>query len=259
MIDTHTHLNSSRFKKNRGEIIRSAQAAGVEAMIIPGTDLKDSRLAVELTTNYEGIYAAVGIHPHDATVEHDWDELESLLTQPMVVAVGETGLDAHYTGSVPQLQIVSFRKHVQLAIKYHKPLIIHSRQATDELIQMFEGIWDDALKGNAVLHCCEPDPRLFEFARQHNWYIGIDGDVTYDADKIEFIQTAPLEMLLLETDAPYLLPEPLRSQKKYPNEPANLSLIAQKVADIKEVAVEEVDQMTSQNARTLFNLPKPQL
>lgn len=256
MIDTHVHLNSSRFRRNRDETVAAAHAAGVDVLIVPGTDVKDSRLAVDLAAQYDRVYAAVGVHPHDALdIEPDWDALESLLVQPKVVAVGETGLDAHYTGSVSEAQLNSFRRHVELATRYNMPLIIHSRQATEELLNTLREMWDSTLENNAVLHCCESDQRLFSFAQEHGWYIGIDGDVTYDSDKANFISTVPLDMLLLETDAPYLLPEPLKSQRKYPNEPANLPITAQKVAEVKGITLEEVDNQTTKNARALFQIP----
>lgn len=254
MIDTHAHLNASRFKKSREEAVLAARTAGVVAMIVPGTDMKDSRLAVELAHQYEGVYAAVGVHPNDATEEIDWTELERLLGQPKVVAVGEIGLDSHYQGGITAVQIQTFERQLQLAVKHQKPVIIHSREATDQLLTSLEKYWDSTLQGKMVFHCCEADARLLAFATAHQLYIGIDGDITYGPEKVDFISRVPLEMLLLETDSPYLLPEPLRGEKKYPNTPANLPLIAQAVAEARNEPLEHTIDVTTANARRLFNI-----
>lgn len=254
MIDTHAHLNSSRFKKDREGVVAAAQAAGVTAVIVPGTDLKDSRLAVELAAEHESIYAAVGVHPSEASamLETDWIELENLLRQPKVVAVGEIGLDGHYEDGITQAQIECFEKQLKIAVKAQKPVIIHSRESTVQMLSSLQSCWDESLQQKVVFHCCEADEALLSFALEHGFYIGIDGDITYGPEKEAFIQKAPLEMLLLETDSPYLLPEPLRSKKAYPNVPANLLLIAEAVARVKNEPIEKVMHMTTENAQRLF-------
>ncbi len=144
------------------------------------------------------------------------------------------------------------RRQITLALLHNKRLILHNRQAKADLLAVLDSVWDRKLEGRTVLHCCEPDLELLDFAKEHKIYIGVDGDITYDSAKADFIVSVPLNILVLETDSPYLLPEPLRSQKKFPNTPVNLELIAQKVADVQHISVDEVKKITTNNAMALF-------
>jgi TatD DNase family protein len=273
MFDTHCHLNFSRFKKNVDEVVDTAINTGVKGMVIPGTDIQSSRKAIELAQKYAqnglDIWAAVGIHPHHV-YEHKEDsdelaELEKLLNEDRVVAVGEIGLDRHQYEQTKyeayhvderfiEAQKKLFQAQFELAIKHKKSLIMHNREAKDELLPLVRELWDPSLKGRAVLHCCEPDLELLAFAKELGLYLGVDGDLTYWAEKQEFIKQVPLEMLVIETDAPFLLPEPLKSQKLYPNVPANVVLVAEKVAELKGETLERVAEATTANARALFGL-----
>ncbi|NTU46019.1 TatD family hydrolase [Candidatus Roizmanbacteria bacterium] len=272
MFDTHVHLNFSRFKKNLEEVISRAHASGVHEMVVPGTDLKTSQKAVEIAARFEGIYAAVGLHPHHVYEQKDstaadlpWGELEQLLPHPKVVAIGEVGLDRHpyeetkyenYTvdESFIDLQKDNLRRQIGWAIRYKKSLILHNREAKQDLFPLLEEVWDESLSGRSVFHCCEADTELLHFAKKHNLFIGVDGDISYGEAKKSFIKEVPLEMLVLETDAPFLLPEPLRSQRAYPNEPKNIPLIAQIVAEVKGLPVKEIEKTTTENAHRLFGL-----
>ncbi|MDA1316524.1 MAG: TatD family hydrolase [bacterium] len=198
-------------------------------------------------------------------ISDDLYEIESLLSHPKVVAIGEVGMDRHVYENTKyaqyavderflETQRALFRKHMRLAIQYGKSIILHNREAANELVSILSDAWDPKLEGRSVLHCCEADERLLSIAKDHHMFIGVDGDVTYDKVKQDFIRSVPIEMLVLETDSPYILPEPLLSQKKYPNEPANLSYIAQSVAKIKGLTVEEVDRITTENGKRLFNI-----
>lgn len=274
MFDTHVHLNFSRFKKNIDDVVHGSVAAGVTHMVIPGTDVATSQKAVELAHHYAqtglNIWCAVGIHPHHAfeAKESYQDELvaiESLLLQDRVVAIGEVGLDRHeYTDTKYQGYQVDetflarqkelFVAQFKLAITHKKSLIMHNREAKDDLLPLVRELWDDSLKHHAVFHCCEPDEELLEFAKEFGLFIGVDGDLTYWQEKQEFIRQVPLDMLVLETDAPFLLPEPLKTEKKYPNVPANVVLVTQKVAELKGESVERVAEVTTASALKLFNL-----
>ena len=265
MIDTHCHLNFSKFKKNLSDIISEAHSVGVSDIIVPGTDLKHSRKAVEIVKQYPHLYAAVGIHPHEATkidLAGTLHELETLLKEKKVVAVGEIGMDYHsseeytITDEAKEAQKALFQEQVKLALMYHKTIIIHNRESKQDLLPILHTLWSSSLNNRAVFHCCEPDLELLEFAKDHNMFIGVDGDITYYEEKKQFIKQVPSQMLVLETDAPFLLPEPFRGRKEYPNKPYHIPFIAKVVADLRGESVEKLDAYTTDNARKLFNLPE---
>jgi len=272
-IDTHCHLNFKRFKKTQEEVILQSTKMGVSTLIVPGTDIPLSQKAVEIASLHKNIFAAVGIHPHhtfDVTrvtqnVNTDMQELEKMIVHPKVVAVGEVGLDNHIyedtkypdyqiSGEFMEAQKLYFIAQIQLTKKYKKALIIHNRETKKELLSIFNSEWTEEMRFHTVFHCCEPDEELLEYAKAHDIFIGIDGDVTYGGEKAEFAKKIPLDMLVLETDAPFLLPEPLRTQKLYPNIPANIPLIAQCIAEIKDISVGEVAVATTRNAKKLFSI-----
>lgn len=272
-FDTHCHLNFSRFKKNLDEVVQDAASLGVKSIVIPGTDIKTSQKAVQIAQTYAqtglDIWAAVGIHPHHVFEQKDerneMEELTLLLKEDRVVAIGEIGLDRHEYEQTKyedyhvdenfiEAQKRLFRAQFELGIEYKKSIIMHNREAKDELVPLVRELWDPSLKNRAVLHCCEPDVELLAFAKELGLFLGVDGDLTYWEEKQEFIKAVPLEMLVIETDAPFLLPEPLKSQKLYPNTPSNVILVAEKVAELKAETLERIAEVTSANARMLFNL-----
>lgn len=287
MFDTHAHLNFKAFDGRVGEVIEEAKRAGVTQIVIPGTDIISSKRAVEVAQKYEGIYAAVGIHPHHvfevqsskskvqnyASLDSSVSEISKILQndrEEKIVAIGEIGMDRYiyqktkyreYSVSEEfiKLQKEYFVEQLKLAVEYKKSVIIHCREAKEELLGVLGevwGDWGDRLEGKTVLHCCEPDTELLEFARTHNIYIGVDGDVTYSHNtaKQNFIKEVPLEMLVLETDAPYLGPIINGQKHKFPNTPANLKIIAEFIAKLKGESVEKIKEVTSQNAKELFKL-----
>jgi len=272
-IDTHCHLNFKRFKNTLDEVLTKTRTAGVDMCVVPGTDILLSQKAVEIASKNEGIYAAIGIHPHHTfdvkrvtyNVHDDIQELEKLIIHPKVVAVGEIGLDRHVYEDTkyPNYQISDeffsaqkeyFIAQLHLAQRYKKALIIHNRETKKELLDILDTEWTDEMRFRTVFHCCEQDEDLREYAIAHNIYIGVDGDITYGEEKVEFIKNTPLETLVLETDSPFLLPEPLKAQKLYPNTPANIPIIAQYIADLKGVSLEHVAEATTKNAKRLFGI-----
>ncbi len=281
MFDTHCHLNFSAFKKKLDEVILQAKQAGVTRIVIPGTDIISSQKAVEIAAVNNDIYAAVGIHPHhvyemkleeyESKIKSDLVELEKLLPNEKVVAVGEVGVDRHtyektkYEGytvddSFIELQKKALAAQIQLAVSYKKSLIIHNREAKQDLFAVLNTCWDRSLEKKTVFHCCEPDRELFNFAKKHQIFLGIDGDITYSEAKQTFIKNIGAEEFLsryvLETDAPFLLPEALRLEKKYPNKPENIPLIARFIAELLEIDVQQVIERTSENGAVLFQLPQ---
>lgn len=276
MFDTHCHLNFSAFKKQLDEIIKSAFDKGVTHIVIPGTDVKRSQKAVEIAWRYDNMYAAVGIHPHHVyemsssakTPADVIKEIEVSLQQKKVVAIGEVGMDRHVYEQTKypnykidetfiDLQKEMLIKQIKLAIQYDKSLILHNREAKADMLPILREYWDDKLRGRSVFHCCEPDIDLLSFAQEHGMYIGVDGDLTFYKEKQEFYRSLGekvLTMLVLETDAPFLLPEPLRSRREFPNKPEHIVITAEFMATLINLPVTRVIAATAENARKLFNI-----
>ncbi len=284
-FDTHCHLNFEAFDGRVDGVINQAKLVGVNQIVIPGTDIETSEKAIEIAEKNQGVYAAVGIHPHHVfeiysesliskffdgkqkTVKNLVSSLSELLSHPKVVAVGEVGIDRHiyqktkYPGykieeEFVELQKIFLKEQIKLAIKYDKSLILHNREAREDTLGVLREMWDKKLEGRAVFHCCEPDFELLEFAKNHKMFIGVDGDTTYYKEKQQFIKLVPMEMLVLETDSPFLMPRLLsggRPSLRY-NEPKNIPLIAEFAAKLKGISVKEVARITTKNANVLFKV-----
>lgn len=264
--DTHCHLNFQAFDGKLDEVIHSAKSAGVGIVVVPGTDIVTSIKAIEISKKYLDIYAAVGIHPHHAIeyikskdrLQSDLKKIERMLKEEKVVAVGEVGIDRyvykktkHKEYAVDEefidVQKILFTEQLNLVAKYKKTLIIHNREAKKDLLKILTDNQSLITDYRIVFHCCEPDEELLEFAKKYNVFIGVDGDVVYWSKKQRFIKVVPLEMLVLETDSPYLSPF-----RKFPNEPANIPFVAKFIAELKGIEVKKVEDQTSANAKKLF-------
>ncbi|RKY58146.1 MAG: hydrolase TatD [Candidatus Latescibacterota bacterium] len=249
--DTHAHLEDGRFSSDLDEVVRRAEEAGVKAILTAGTDLKTSRAAVELAERYGGVWAAVGVHPHEAekATPEVLAEVEELASHEKVVAVGEVGLDFYRDRSPRESQLTAFRRQVELAGKLGLPLVVHSRGAVREVLDLlkeFRGI-------RGVLHCFPGGLEEAEEALELGWYVGIGGTLTFPKSALpEVVSALPLEGILLETDSPYLAPVPHRGRR---NEPAYLVLVGEKLARIKDTSPQEVALCTTENARKLFGFP----
>lgn len=278
MFDTHCHLQFDRFEGKVDEVIQRATEAGVTHIVSPGTDAVSSHKAVEIAAQYEHVYAAVGIHPHDIyqiqiackekgycdpiniTIEKELEPIRSLIKKEKVVALGEIGLDNHEHKDIQtDEQSVIYQKEffmaqIKLALEFKKPVIIHNREAKKDMLPLLTEL-GNTFDNKMVFHCCEPDEEILAFANDHKIFIGVDGDITYDTQKQEFLKKVPLDHLVLETDSPFLLPEPLRTQKQFPNEPKNLALIAEFVADVLKIDKDKLIEETTKNAFRLFQLP----
>ncbi len=264
MFDTHCHLNFEIFTGQERAVINRAKQAGVGFLMIPGTNLPTSKRAVWLAKNFSNVFAAIGTHPHHAQDKVDFKKLEVLIKSPQVAAVGEIGLDYHQyqntkyenyqiDSQFKKNQQALFIKQIKLAQKYQKPIIFHNREAKEDMLAIIKKHWHKGFEDRAVFHCGEPDEELLTFAQKHQIFIGVDGDVTYWNKKIRFIKTIPLEMLVLETDSPYLTPEPIKKEKPFPNEPKNLKYIAEFVAKIKNLPLATIAKQTTTNAKQLFS------
>jgi TatD DNase family protein len=255
LIDTHTHLDFPQFDGDREQVIERAANAGVKAIVNVGTDLASSRAAVALAEAYPQIYAAVGVHPHDAKTMtgETLEELRALASHPKVVAVGEIGLDFYRDLSPRDQQRQAFQQQLALAREVGKPVIIHDREAHKEVMAILRRWAEGCQQPVGVLHCFSGDLAMAQEAIELGFYISIAGPVTFqNARRLrELIRQLPLEKLLVETDCPYLAPHPHRGKR---NEPAYVKLVAQEVARIKGTSSEEVARITSDNAQALFAL-----
>lgn len=259
MFDTHCHLNSVEYPPDITPIVNSAREVGVKYFLIPGFDLKTSYKAVDIASDFENVFCAVGFHPTKDIEKVGFDlilsELNTMLDKnPEIKAVGEVGLDYYRFISPSRIQNQLLIEALKLSIKHDKSVILHNRQAAENVLEVLELMGPKNFSGKLVFHCCEANLDILKFAEKHCVYIGVDGDITYDSAKQEFIKKVPLELLVVETDSPYLMPEPLRSDHPRPafNEPKNIKYIVAKVAEIKGLSVEKVIGQTTNNALSLF-------
>jgi TatD DNase family protein len=255
-IDTHCHLDFAHFDEDREAVLKRAQAAGVTMLINPGADLESSRRAVEVAERFPQVYAAVGIHPHDAATldETVLQELRRLAHHPKVVAIGEIGLDYYRDLSPRAQQRNAFEAQLALAATYRLPVIIHQRDAAQDvlsIVKRWRAQHSDHPAG--VFHAFSGDLTLARQVVALGFYIGIAGPVTYtNARRLpEILPRVPVESLVIETDAPYLTPHPYRGQR---NEPAYLPLVARRLAELLHVPLEALATHLTDNARQLFRL-----
>lgn len=265
LIDTHAHLDFSKFDGDRPAVIERARAAGVDVIVNVGTDLASSRRAVDLAEQYECVYAAVGVHPHDAKRLDGamLAQLRELAQNPKVVAVGEIGLDYYRDLSPRDVQRRAFQAQLAWAARLGKPVIIHDRDAHDEIMDALTG-WARGLDNSplagrpGVLHTFSGDLAMARQAIDLGFYISISGPVTYkNARQLpEIVKALPLDRLLVETDCPYLAPDPYRGKR---NEPAYVRLVAERIAELKGIPLDELATTTTANARHLFGLSNMQM
>jgi TatD DNase family protein len=258
LIDTHAHLDFPQFDADRQAVMERATAAGVEIVVNVGTDLTSSQRAVRLAEQYDSVYAAVGMHPHDAKKLDGaaLARLRDLAQRPRVVAVGEIGLDYYRNLSPRDAQRRAFQAQLAWASRLGKPVIIHDREAHEEIMEMLAdwvvGLSDSPLVGRVgVLHTFSGSLPMAKQAIDLGFYISISGPVTYkNARRLPgIVQALPLDRLLVETDCPYLAPHPYRGKR---NEPAHVRLVAQRIADLRGMPLDELAEVTSANARRLF-------
>jgi TatD DNase family protein len=253
LIDTHTHLDDARYNDDRDTMIARAQDAGVSAFITIGCDLATSRSAVELAGRHPFVYASVGVHPHEVKqIADDWyDELRRLAQHDKVVAYGEVGLDYHYNHSPPTLQRERFREQVCLARELNLPIVIHTREAQEDTMAILKE--ERAVDIGGVFHCFSGDAWLAKEALELGFFLSFSGVITFQNATMlrDIVKTVPLDRILIETDCPYLTPVPHRGKR---NEPAHVLFVAEKIAELKAVSVEEIENMTTRNARRIFKI-----
>lgn len=253
LIDTHVHLDDTRYDADRDALVARAAQAGVGTLISIGTHLTDSRWVADYVGRHANVYGTVGQHPEYETVLSDADlaEYEALARKPHVVAIGEVGLDFHRPEFSLEKQAPVFRAMIALAKKLGLPLVIHNRQADRDTIKILREDWDPSLGG--VFHCFAGDAQCAREALDLNFDLAVGGVLTFKSAQglRDIIATVPLERLVLETDGPWLAPQAWRGQR---NEPAYVASVAQTLATLKGVSVEEAAAVTTANAKRVFRL-----
>ena len=254
VIDTHCHLDMISSGMDISEVVYKAVDKGVSRIITVGIDIKSSKKAIELAGQFDPVYATVGIHPHNvqALNDHSYDELEKLCDNSKVVAYGEIGLDFVKQYAPHNVQLEHYARQVVLAKKVGLPLVIHDREAHDNILHILEK--EAPFPAGGVMHCFSGNWQLATQVLDLGFLISIPGVVTFNKASTlqEVAQKIPLDKLILETDAPFLTPDPYRGR---PNIPEYMLYTAKKVADIRGITVEKIARTTTNNALELFNIP----
>jgi TatD DNase family protein len=254
LIDSHCHLDSKEFDADRDEVIQRALDAGVEHMIAIGTGNgpPDLEAGIRMAEKYPTLFATVGIHPHDAAKvgPPDFKNLAALLAHPKVVAVGEIGLDYHYDFSPPETQKAVFIEQMAIAAAAHKPIVIHTREAWDDTLDLIERHWTPHGIGG-IMHCFSGGPAEAQRAIDLGFHLSFGGIVTFPKalNVQQAARNAPRDRILVETDSPYLAPVPKRGKR---NEPALIVHTVQKLADLRGESIEETTRLTTTNLQTLL-------
>jgi len=257
LIDTHAHLYLDRFDEDREAVLQRARDAGVETIVLPAIDVTSIQQAVGLCEEHDGLYAMAGLHPSETetATKADFDAVREWCAHPSVVAVGESGLDYYWDRSFDDKQEAFFRRHIRLAVEADLPLVIHNREATADIFAILEEehVRTDAPEQmRGILHCYVDPPEVAERAWNLGFFVGVGGIMTFSNSEVDrYVKEVPLEQIVIETDSPYLAPEPHRSDR---NEPAYVRHVAERIAEVKGVPVEKVGEVTTRNARVIYEL-----
>lgn len=257
LFDSHSHLNDEKFNNDTEETIKNIFDSGVTDFITAGYNVESSKKALEIAKDYETIYTTAGISPNDIPQyeEELWKELKEIKDilkkhSKKIVAIGEIGLDYYWNTENKDLQKLAFVEQIKLANEFNLPIVIHTREAIMDTIQILK---DNKVERKGVFHCCPQNRELIKEGLKLEFYISFAGPITFKNSKNadEMINLVPNDKILIETDSPYLAPEPVRGTR---NTPANVKYIAQKIANVKGLKLEEVIDMTYNNAKKILNI-----
>lgn len=256
MIDTHAHLNDDKLFLKRDEIIKNAMQVGVTQIFCVGYDLNSSITATNIANEYVQVYSVIATHPHDAKSYSDEveKEYETLARQnKKIVAIGEIGLDYHYDFSPREIQKEVFEKQIKLADRLALPIVIHTREAWEDTFKILNEN-KNLINHGGIMHCFEGDVQQAKKAIDMGFCIGFGGSVTFKKNEYLFdiLKQIPLSRIVLETDCPYLTPVPFRGKEI--NEPKYIPIIAQKIADVLGLTMEEIDKITTENAKRVYKI-----
>ena len=250
LFDSHLHLTAERFAEDRQAVMERAREGGVVEMVTIASDVEDARAAISLASETAGVWATAGLHPHEAdqTSEELLADVERLAEAPEVVAIGETGLDFHYDNAPRDAQLSNFRAHLELASRLDLPIVVHSRSAETQTVELLE---EYGKRVSGVLHCFSGGDALLASALDAGWYVSFSGLVTFVEEIATAVPRIPRDRILVETDAPYLAPAPKRGRR---NEPAYLVHTCRRVGELRGWSLEEAARTTTDNARRFYGV-----
>jgi len=250
LFDSHAHYNDEKFEEDREEILKEIYKSGVTKLVNAGYSLESSKIGIELAKKYDFIYSTVGISPNDIAdyKKEDLKEIENLAKSPKVVAIGEIGLDYYWNKENKDLQKEVFISQIEIANKLNLPIVIHTREAVYDTLEILK---NNNCNKKGIFHCCPFNVDLVREGLKLGFYISFAGPTTFKNSKNapEIIKMVPLDKMLIETDSPYLSPEPFRGKR---NDSRNVKYIAQKIAEVKQIPLEEVAKATYNNAEKIF-------
>ena len=257
-FDSHSHYNDKRFNEDRERIIKETYEAGVTKFVCAGYDIQSSLNSLNISEKYDFIYSICGISPNDIPQSEQqlWKDIEEISkiakdnNSKKLVAIGEIGLDYYWNKENKELQKQAFIKQIELANELELPIVIHSRDASVDTIDIIK---NHKVNKAGIFHCCQLNQELVRQALELGYYISFAGPITFKNSKNapEIIKMVPMDRILIETDSPYLSPEPNRGKR---NDCRNVRYIAQKIAEVKEITLEEIAQKTYKNAMKIFNI-----
>ncbi len=259
LFDSHSHLNDEKFDEDREEQIKKICESGVSNFITAGYSVESSKKALEIAKKYDFIYTTAGVSPNDIpqTEEELWKQLAEIekiveKNKDKICAIGEIGLDYYWNTDNKELQKKAFIEQIKIANKYNLPIVIHTREAVMDTLQILK---ENKVTKTGVFHCCPQNRELIKEGLKLGFYISFAGPITFKNSKNaeEMINLVPNDRILIETDSPYLAPEPVRGTR---NTPANVKYIAQKIADVKGLTLEEVEKITFENTKNILYISK---
>ncbi len=257
-FDSHSHYNDEKFKEDREKIIQETYESGVTKFICAGYDIKTSKISLEIAEKYEYIYSICGISPNDVPenenqIDENIKQIEEIIKSDKnnkIVAIGEIGLDYYWNKENKEIQKQTFINQIKLANAYNVPIVIHTREAVEDTIKILK---ENGVNNKGVFHCCPLNKELIKQALKLGFYISFAGPITFKNSKNaeEIVKMVPLEKILIETDSPYLAPEPKRGTR---NDSRNVKYIAEKIANFKNIQLEQVANATYENAKQIFKI-----
>ena len=256
LFDSHCHLNDEKFNEDRKELIENLRKQGVKRLVTAGYSLESSKQAINLSKEYDFIYATIGISPNDVPktlkdLDKDLNNIKDLYKEgEKIVAVGEIGLDYYWNTENKEIQKEAFKRQIELANNLNLPIQIHTREAIADTLEILK---DNKVNRKGIFHCCPFNRELVKEGLKLGFYISFAGPTTFKNSKnaAEIIKMVPYDKMLVGTDSPYLSPEPFRGKR---NDPSRVQYIIKKIAEVKEKSFEEIEKMVYENANTIFNL-----